>query len=168
MQQTHRLFVMAPAWTVAIGLLVLMPLFTPSTTLADSPGNWNLDDCSGHWLGVMLNERSGINSPSDLRLRLNAEIAGLKLDHTRPLVLSDGHDQDCSLANSSRELMATAGGAIPVGSSHYDAGCLNPIPLDGMPLQMTVPSSSGDLSFALSAGQVQSFHSLTGACASVT
>ena len=168
MQQTHRLFAMGRAWIVAVGLLILVPLLAPSAALADSPGNWNLDDGSGHRLGVMLYERSNINSPSGLRLRLNAETAGLKLDHSRPLVLSDGHDQDWSLANRSRELMATAGGAIPVGSSQYDAGCLNPIPRDGMPLQMTVPSSSGDLSFALSAGQVQSFHSLTGACANVS
>jgi hypothetical protein len=52
-----------------------------------------------------------------------------------------------------------------VGSSQYDAGCLNPIPREGVPLQMTVASSSGDLSFALSPGQVQNLHSLTEACA---
>jgi hypothetical protein len=155
MQQTHRLFAMGRVWMVTVGLPGLLPLFTPSPALADSPGHWNLDDGSGHRLGVMLEERSDIHSPS-------------KLDHTRPLVLSDGHDQDWSLANRSRELIATAGGAIPVGSSQYDAGCLTPIPCDGMPLQMTGPSSSGDLSFALSAGQVESFHSLTGACANVT
>jgi hypothetical protein len=96
-------------------------------------------------------------------LRLNSESDGLKLDHGRPLLLSDGQNQEWSLANLSKELMAT--GAIPVGSSQFDAGCLDPIPSEGVPLQMTVPSSAGDLSFALSSGQVQTLNSLTDACA---
>ncbi len=113
----------------------------------------------------MLYERSDINTPSGLRLRLNAETAGLTLNHDRPVALSDGRHQDWSLANRSQELMASAGGAIPVGSSQYDAGCLSPIPREGEPLRMTVASSAGDLSFALSPGQVQILNSLTEACA---
>jgi hypothetical protein len=163
----HRLRRFAAKGTariVAVVLLALGPLFTPSVAVAaDSTGNWNLDDGSGHRLGVMLYERSNINSPSGLRLRLNSESDGLKLDHGRPLLLSDGQNQEWSLANLSKELMAT--GAIPVGSSQFDAGCLDPIPSEGVPLQMTVPSSAGDLSFALSSGQVQTLNSLTDACA---
>jgi hypothetical protein len=163
----HRLRRFAAKGTariVAVVLLALGPLFIPSVAMAaDSTGNWNLDDGSGHRLGVMLYERSNINSPSGLRLRLNSESDGLKLDHGRPLLLSDGQNQEWSLANLSKELMAT--GAIPVGSSQFDAGCLDPIPSEGVPLQMTVPSSAGDLSFALSSGQVQTLNSLTDACA---
>lgn len=166
LHRLRRFAAKGTAWIVAVGLLVLGPLFTPSVAVAaDTTGNWSLDDGSGHRLGAVLYERSNIDSPAGLRLRLNAESDGLKLDHARPLVLSDGHVQDWSLANRSKELMASAGGAIPVGSSQYDAGCLNPIPSEGVPLQMTVGSSAGDLSFALSPGQVQILHSLTDACA---
>jgi hypothetical protein len=164
LHRLRRFAAKGTAWIVAVGLLVLGPLFTPSVAVAaDTTGNWNLDDGSGHRLGVMLYERSNINSPSGLRLRLNSESDGLKLDHGRPLLLSDGQNQEWSLANLSKELMAT--GAIPVGSSQFDAGCLDPIPSEGVPLQMTVPSSAGDLSFALSPGQVQTLNSLTDACA---
>jgi hypothetical protein len=163
----HRLRRFAAKGTariVAVLLLALGPFFIPSVAMAaDTTGNWNLDDGSGHRLGAVLYERSNINSPSGLRLRLNSESDGLKLDHGRPLLLSDGQNQEWSLANLSKELMAT--GAIPVGSSQFDAGCLDPIPSEGVPLQMTVPSSAGDLSFALSSGQVQTFNSLTDACA---
>jgi hypothetical protein len=76
---------------------------------ADTSGNWNLDDGSGHRLGAVLFERSDINSPSGLRLRLNAESAGLKLDHTHPLVLRDGNQQTWNLENLSQELLTTAG-----------------------------------------------------------
>jgi len=166
LRRLRRFVSKGSAWILAVGLLVLAPLFTPSAALAaDTTGNWNLDDGSGHRLGAVLFERSDVNSPSGLRLRLNAESAGLKLDHARPLVLSDGNQQTWSLDNLSQELLTTASGAIPVGSSQFDAGCLDPIPSEGVPLQMTVPSSAGDLSFALSPGQVQTLNSLTDACA---
>jgi hypothetical protein len=55
-------------------------------------------------LGGELYERSSIDSSAGLRLRLNVESEGLKLDHDRPLVLSDGHVQGWSLANRSEEL----------------------------------------------------------------
>jgi hypothetical protein len=162
LRRLGRFVTMGSAWIVALGLLVLAPLFTPSAALAaDTTGNWNLDDGSGHRLGAVLFERSDINSPSGLRLRLNAESAGLKLDHAHPLMLSDGNQQTWSLDNLSQELLTTAGGAIPVGSSQYNAGCLSPIPADGLPMQIIVPSSAGDLSFALAPGQVQTLHSLT-------
>jgi hypothetical protein len=151
---------------VAAGLLVLAPLITPSTASAsETTGNWFLDDGSGHQLGAMLFERSDINSPSGLRLRLNAESSPLKLDHARPLVLTDGDQQSWRLANLSKELLINSRGAIPAGSAQYDAGCLNPIPTDGMAMQMTVASSAGDLRFDLAPGQVQSMHSLMAACA---
>jgi hypothetical protein len=163
LRRLRRFSTAGRSWIAAVGLFVLVSLISPSAALADKAGNWNLDDGSGHRLGVMLYERSNINSPSGLRLRLNSESDGLKLDHGRPLLLSDGQNQEWSLANLSKELMAT--GAIPVGSSQFDAGCLDPIPSEGVPLQMTVPSSAGDLSFALSPGQVQTLNSLTDACA---
>ena len=98
------------ALMVAVGLFVLAPLFTPAAALAaDTSGNWNLDDGAGHRLGAVLFERSDINSPSGLRLRLNAESAGLKLDHTHPLVLRDGNQQTWNLENLSKELLTTAG-----------------------------------------------------------
>jgi hypothetical protein len=166
LNRLRRFAAKGTAWIVVVGLLVIGPLFAPSIAeAADTTGIWNLDDGAGHRLGVEIYERSNIDSPAGLRLRLNAESDGLKLDHARPLLLSDGYVQDWSLANRSNELMAGADGAIPVGSSQYDAGCLNPIPREGVPLQMTVASSSGDLSFALSPGQVQTLHSLTEACA---
>jgi len=153
---------MGSALMVAVALFVLAPLFTPAAALAaDTSGNWNLDDGSGHRLGAVLFERSDINSPSGLRLRLNAESAGLKLDHSQPLVLRDGNQQTWSLANLSKELLPTAGGKLPVDSSQYNAGCLNPIPSDGITMQMIVPSSAGDLSFDLVPGQIQTLHSLT-------
>lgn len=165
MRRLRRFLSMGSAWILAVGLLVLAPLFTPSAAwAAETTGNWNLDDGSGHRLGAMLFERSDINTPSGLRLRLNAESAGLKLDHVRPLVLRDGNQQAWSLDNLSQELLTSKGGAIPVGSSQYDAGCLNPIPADGVSMQILVPSSAGDLSFALAPGQVQTLHSLTEAC----
>lgn len=164
LRQLRRFVTTGGTWIVAVGLLVLVPLFIPSAALADRAGNWNLDDGSGHRLGAMLFERSDIDSPSGLRLRLNAESAGLKLDHARPVVLSDGQDQNWSLNNLSQELLATAGGAIPVESSQYDAGCLNPVPSDGISMKIMVPSSAGDLSFALAPGQVQTLHALTDAC----
>jgi hypothetical protein len=166
MRRLRRLVSLGSAWIVAVGLLIFVPLLTPSAALAaETTGNWNLDDGSGHRLGAVLFERSDINSPSGLRLRLNAESAGLKLDHARPLVLSDGNQHTWSLDNLSQELLTNASGAIPVGSSQYDAGCLSPIPADGLPMQIMVPSSAGDLSFALAPGQVQTLHSLTEACA---
>lgn len=161
LRRLRRFVSIGSAWILAVGLLVLSPLLTPSAALAaDTSGNWNLDDGSGHRLGAVLFERSDINSPSGLRLRLNAESAGLKLDHVRPLMMSDGHQQAWSLDNLSQELLTTTGGAIPVGSSQYDAGCLSPIPADGLPMRIMVPSSAGDLSFALAPGQVQTIHSL--------
>lgn len=164
-RQWRRFVSLGSAWIVAVGLLVLAPLFTPSAAMADDTGNWFLDDGSGHKLGAVLFERSDINAPSGLRLRLNAETAGLKLNHTRPMVMSDGAKQAWSLDNLSQELLSSAGGAIPVGSSQFDAGCLNPIPEDGMAMRITVPSSAGDLNFALAPGQVQTMHSLSSACA---
>jgi hypothetical protein len=50
-----------------------------------------------------------------------------------------------------------------VDSSQYNAGCLNPIPTDGITMQIIVPSSAGDLSFDLVPGQIQTLHSLTDA-----
>ncbi|WP_216914455.1 MULTISPECIES: DUF3122 domain-containing protein [unclassified Synechococcus] len=160
----HRFFSIGTAWIVAAGLLFLAPVFNPASALADDTGNWYLDDGSGHQLGAVLFERSDINAPSGLRLRLNAETAGLKLDHVRPMVMSDGGQQAWSLDNRSQELLGAANGAIPVGSSQYDAGCLDPIPADGMAMRITVPSSAGDLTFALAPGQVQTIHSLSQAC----
>jgi hypothetical protein len=166
LHRLRRFAAKGTAWIVVVGLLVIGPLFAPLVAeAADTTGNWNLDDGAGHRLGGELYERSNIDSPAGLRLRLNAESGELKLDHGRPLMLSDGHAQDWSLANRSEELMTGADGMIPVGSSQYDAGCLNPIPSEGVPLQMTVASSAGNLSFALSPGQVQTLHSLTEACA---
>ncbi len=160
----HRLVGIGRAGIVAVGLFVLASLLSPpAATAAETDGNWNLDDGEGHRLGVMLYERSDINAATGLRLRLNAESPKLTLDHARPLLLSDGKDQDWSLANLSKELTASAGGAIPASSSQFDAGSLEPTPADGLPLRITVPSSAGDLSFALSPGQVQTFHSLTAA-----
>jgi hypothetical protein len=162
LRRLRRFAAMGTAWIVAIGLLVLGPLLAPSVAVAaDTTGNWNLDDGSGHRLGAVLFERSAINTLSGLRLKLNAESAGLKLDHSHPLVLSDGNQQTWKLENLSKELLTTAGGSIPVGSSQYNAGCLTPIPADGMSMQITVPSSAGDLSFVLAPGQVQTLHSLT-------
>ncbi|MEA5441818.1 hypothetical protein VB739_04550 [Cyanobium gracile UHCC 0281] len=161
----HRLVGIGRAGIVAIGLFVLASLLSPSAaSAAETDGNWNLDDGVGHRLGVMLYEQSDINAATGLRLRLNAESPRLTLDHARPLLLSDGKDQDWRLANRSDELTASADGAIPATSSQFDAGCLEPTPADGLPLRITVPSSSGDLSFALSPGQVQTLHSLTDAC----
>ena len=81
--------------------------------MADQPGNWNLDDGAGHRLGAMLFERSDINTPSGLRLRLNAESGGLQLNHLRPLVLSDDQSQAWQLSNRSEELLTSPGGVIP-------------------------------------------------------
>ena len=161
----HRLADIGRSGIVAVGLFVLASLLSPpAATAAETDGNWNLDDGAGHRLGVMLYERSDINAATGLRLRLNAESPKLSLDHARPLLLSDGKDQDWSLANLSKELTASAGGAIPATSSQFDAGSLEPTPADGLPLRITVPSSAGDLNFALSPGQVQTLHSLTDAC----
>lgn len=160
----RRLVGIGRAGIVAVGLFVLASLLSPpAASAAETDGNWNLDDGQGHRLGVMLYERSDINAATGLRLRLNAESPRLNLDHARPLMLSDGKDQSWSLANRSTELTASAGGAIPATSSQFDAGSLEPTPADGLPLRITVPSSAGDLSFALSPGQVQTFHSLTAA-----
>jgi hypothetical protein len=160
----RRLVGIGRAGIVAVGLFVLASLLSPpAATAAETDGNWNLDDGEGHRLGVMLYERSDINAATGLRLRLNAESPRLNLDHGRPLLLSGGKDQNWSLANLSKELTASAGGAIPATSSQFDAGSLEPTPADGLPLRITVPSSAGDLSFALSPGQVQTFHSLTAA-----
>jgi hypothetical protein len=161
----RRLVGIGRAGIVAVGLFVLASLLSPSAaSAADTDGNWNLDDGAGPRLGGMLYEGSDINAAKGLRIRLNAESPKLTLDHSRPLLLSDGKDQDWSLANRSEELTASAGGAIPATSSQFDAGCLDPTPADGLPLKITVPSSAGDLSFALSPGQVQTLHSLTDAC----
>jgi hypothetical protein len=161
----RRLVGISRAWIVAVGLFVLASLLSPpAASAAETAGNWNLDDGKGHRLGVMLYEASDINTATGLRLRLNAESPKLTLDHARPLLLSDGKDQDWSLANRSEELTASAGGASPATSSQFDAGCLDPTPADGLALKITVPSSAGDLSFALSPGQVQTLHSLTDAC----
>jgi hypothetical protein len=161
----RRLVGISRAGIVAVGLFVLASLLSPpAASAAETAGNWNLDDGAGHRLGGMLYEGSDINAAKGLRLRLNAESPKLTLDHARPLRLSDGKDQDWSLANRSDELTASAGGAIPATSSQFDAGCLDPTPADGLPLKITVPSSAGDLSFALSPGQVQTLHSLTDAC----
>lgn len=160
----RRLVGISRAGIVAVGLFVLTSLLSPPpATAAETDGNWNLDDGEGHRLGVMLYERPDINAATGLRLRLNAESPRLNLDHARPLLLSDGKDQNWSLANLSKELTASAGAAIPATSSQFDAGSLEPTPADGLPLKITVPSSAGDLSFALSPGQVQTFHSLTAA-----
>jgi hypothetical protein len=162
LHRLRRFVTKGTAWIVAIGLLVLGPLLPPPVAVAaDTTGNWNLDDGSGHRLGAVLFERSAINAPSGLRLKLNAESAGLQLDHSHPLVLSDGNQQTWKLENLSKELLTTADGSIPVGSSQYNAGCLKPIPADGMSMRIIVPSSAGDLSFALAPGQVQTLHSLT-------
>jgi hypothetical protein len=83
------------------------------------------------------------------------------LDHTHPLVLRDGNQQTWNLENLSKELLTTAGGKLPVDSSQYNADCLNPIPTDGITMQIIVPSSAGDLSFDLVPGQIQTLHSLT-------
>lgn len=165
MRRVRRSLAMGAVRIVAVGLLVLAPLLAPLAASADTTGNWFLDDESGHRLGAMLFERSDVNVPSGLRLRLNAESPRLKLDHARPLVLTDDDRHSWSLANRSQELLINEGGAIPVASAQYDAGCLSPIPADGVAMQIMVPTSAGDLNFTLAPGQVQTLHSLTEACA---
>jgi hypothetical protein len=103
---------------VAIVLLVFAPLIAPLAASADTTGNWFLDDGSGHRLGAMIFERSDVNVPSGLRLRLNAESPRLKLDHARPLKLTDANQHSWSLANRSEELLVNAKGRIPAGSAH--------------------------------------------------
>lgn len=64
LHRLRRFSAKGTAWIVAVGLLFLGPLFTPSVVAAaDTTGNWNLDDGSGHRLGAVLYERSSIDSP---------------------------------------------------------------------------------------------------------
>jgi hypothetical protein len=59
MRRLRHFVSIGSALMVAVALLVLAPLFTPAAALAaDTSGNWNLDDGSGHRLGAVLFERS--------------------------------------------------------------------------------------------------------------
>jgi hypothetical protein len=149
-------------------LLVLLLTLAPGLARADEGQRWSLRDRDDNRWSLRIFEQPDPAWPSGERLRLSALTPGIAVDHSRPLLLSDGAGGSWTLANRSEELVAAGEGegVLPEGSAQFDMAALQPRPSDALPLVLSLPLA-GEASTELVLGpeETQAMHALPAAVA---
>lgn len=143
-----------------LGLLLCLLFVVLAALPVMAADSWSLSDGAGHRLNVQVFEQPFPEYPAGLRIRLNALDANTTLDHHKQLVVSDSMGQEWSLPNRSKELVQMGTSLIPPGSAQFDIDAMMPRPSEALPLQLTVPTSKGVLSFDLTPEQTMELHVL--------
>lgn len=145
------------------GMLGILPVLL-AMLLAAGPAlatdSWALNDGSGHRLNARIFEQPFPEYSSGARIRFNALDSSTTLDHQQQLVVSDSMGQEWSLPNRSVEIVPKGSLPIPSGSAQFDLSALMPSPSEALPLQLTVPTADGVLSFNLNPEQTMALHSI--------
>ncbi len=127
------------AASLAALLLVLLLTLAPGLARADDGQRWSLRDRNDNRWSLRIFEQPDPAYPSGERLRLSALTPGIAVDHSRPLLLSDGVGGSWTLANRSEELVAVGAGPLPESSAQFDMAALVPRPSDALPLVLSLP-----------------------------
>jgi hypothetical protein len=150
-------------WLASLAALLLVLLLTlaPGQARADEGQRWSLRDRDDNRWSLRIFEQPDPAYPSGERLRLSALTPGVAVDHSRPLLLSDGVGGAWTLANRSEELVAPGGGELPEGSAQFDMAALQPRPSDALPLVLSLPLA-GEASAELVLGpeETQALHAI--------
>ncbi|MCP9860200.1 MULTISPECIES: DUF3122 domain-containing protein [unclassified Cyanobium] len=143
-----------------LGLLLLLTL-APGLARADDAQRWSLRDQDDNRWSLRIFAQPDPAYPSGDRLRLSALTPGIAVDHTRPLLISDGTGGAWTLANRSEELVPPDGGALPEGSAQFDIADLLPRPSGALPLALSLPLA-GEASVLLVLGpeETEALHAL--------
>ena len=151
----------ARPWAAALAALLLVLLLTlaPGLARADDGQRWSLRDRDDNRWSMRIFEQPDPAYPSGERLRLSALTPGIAVDHSRPLLLSDGIGGSWTLANRSEELVAAGAGPLPESSAQFDMADLLPRPSDALPLVLSLPLA-GEASAELVLGpeETQALH----------
>ncbi len=153
----------ARPWAAPLAALLLVLLLTlaPGLARADDGQRWSLRDRDDNRWSLRIFEQPDPAYPSGERLRLSALTPGIAVDHSRPLLLSDGVGGSWTLANRSEELVAAGAGALPDSSAQFDMADLLPRPSDALPLVLSLPLA-GEASAELVLGpeETQALHAV--------
>ncbi len=153
-------------WLASLAALLLVLLLTlaPGLARADDGQRWSLRDRGDNRWSMRIFEQPDPAYPSGERLRLSALTPGIAVDHSRPLLLSDGVGGSWTLANRSEELVAVGAGALPESSAQFDMADLLPRPSDALPLVLSLPLA-GEESTELVLGpeETQALHAMPSA-----
>ena len=149
-------------------LLVLLLTLAPGRARADDGQRWSLRDRDDNRWSLRIFAQPDPAYPSGERLRLSALTPGIAVDHSRPLLLSDGVGGAWTLANRSEELVAAGAGALPEGSAQFDMADLLPRPSYALPLILSLPLA-GEASAELVLGpeETQALHAASNPAATV-
>ncbi|WP_156818433.1 DUF3122 domain-containing protein [Cyanobium gracile] len=133
-------------WVASLAALLLVLLLTlaPGQAGADDGQRWSLRDRDDNRWSLRIFEQPDPAYPSGERLRLSALTPGIAVDHSRPLLLSDGVGGSWTLANRSEELVAAGTGPLPESSAQFDMADLLPRPSDALPLVLSLPLAGED------------------------
>ncbi|WP_159816617.1 DUF3122 domain-containing protein [Cyanobium sp. Copco_Reservoir_LC18] len=147
------------AAALAALLLVLLLTLAPGLVRADEGQRWSLRDRDDNRWSLRVFAQPDPAYPSGERLRLSALTPGIAVDHSRPLLLSDGVGGSWTLANRSEELVAVGAGPLPESSAQFDMADLLPRPSDALPLVLSLPLA-GEASAELVLGpeEAQALH----------
>lgn len=122
-------------------LLALTLLVAPvQIQAATRSQHWALTDSAGHLWGLNLFEQPDPAYPAGWRLRLTARSPGQRVDHMRPLLLSDGLGSGWMLPNRSEELVQSGEPLLPETSAQFDLNALEPGTSEALPLQLELPT----------------------------
>jgi hypothetical protein len=142
------------------GLLAVLLASLVVVAPAAAVDSWSLSDEAGYRFQASVFEQPFPEYSSGWRLRLKAFGAGIELDHTGVLQVSDAMGQRWTLVNRSEEIVPPDGTPIPAGSAQFDLGALNRRPSDALSLRPTLTSSGGPLRIDLTPEQTLSLHNL--------
>lgn len=129
----------APTLAPLLLALLLVLTLAPGLARADETKRWSLRDQDDNRWSLRIFAQPDPAYPSGDRLRLSALTPGIAVDHSRPLLISDGTGGAWTLANRSAELVAPDGGALPEGAAQFDMADLLPRPSEALPLELTLP-----------------------------
>ena len=151
----------ARPWAASLAALLLVLLLTlaPGLARADDGQRWSLRDRGDNRWSMRIFQQPDPAYPSGERLRLSALTPGIAVDHSRPLLLSDGVGGSWTLANRSEELVAAGAGPLPESSAQFDMADLLPRPSDALPLVLSLPLAGEALAeLVLGPEETQALH----------
>ncbi len=143
-----------------LGLLLVLTL-SPGLARAEEGQRWSLRDQDDNRWSLRIFAQPDPAYPSGDRLRLSALTPGVAVDHTRPLLISDGTGGAWTLANRSEELVAPDDGPLPEGAAQFDMAALLPRPSEALPLQLILPlTAEASALIVLGPEETQALHAL--------